>query len=92
MKPDLIINAGTAGGFKRCGGSIGDAYIGTHFKHHDRRIPIPSFIPYGIGSHKAFEVKNLIETLGLKTGVVSTANSLDHTPKVYNGNFENLSW
>jgi 5'-methylthioadenosine nucleosidase len=82
FSPDLVINAGTAGGFKRCGGNIGDSYIGTHFKHHDRRIPIPGFIEYGVGNHKAFSCKNLIDALNFKSGVVSTANSLDHTPKV----------
>ena len=37
----MIINAGTAGGFLAKGGRVGDVYVGTHLKHHDRRIPIP---------------------------------------------------
>ena len=82
LHPDVVINAGTAGGFKRQGGNIGDAYIGTHFRHHDRRIPIPGFTEYGIGHLIAFSCKNLVETHSFKTGVVSTGNSLDHTEKV----------
>ncbi len=82
LRPDIVINAGTAGGFKRIGGNIGDSYIGTHFKHHDRRIPIPGFTAYGIGSHKSYLCKNLVETHNFKSGVVSTGNSLDHTEKV----------
>ena len=40
---DLVINAGTAGGFSRKGAAIGDAFISTGIKHHDRRIAIPGF-------------------------------------------------
>lgn len=79
LKPDLIINAGTAGGFRAKGGAVGDVYIGTHMKHHDRRIPIPGFTDYGRGNHEALNVSKLISALGFKSGVVSTSNSLDHT-------------
>lgn len=41
FKPDLLISAGTAGGFKAQGGTIGDVYISKAVMHHDRRIPIP---------------------------------------------------
>lgn len=40
-KPDLVISAGTSGGFKARGGAIGTVYIGTGAINHDRRIPIP---------------------------------------------------
>ena len=33
---DLLINAGTAGGFGRMGGQIGDVYLTTAVAHHDR--------------------------------------------------------
>lgn len=59
-KPCLIINAGTAGGFHRMGGNIGDVYICNNFSHHDRRIPIPGFEKYGIGGHETIAVANLI--------------------------------
>ena len=45
LKPDLLVNAGTAGGFKAKGGAIGDVYLATAFKNHDRRIPIPVSTP-----------------------------------------------
>jgi 5'-methylthioadenosine nucleosidase len=41
LKPDLIINAGTAGGFKARGATVGDIFIASHSAFHDRRIPIP---------------------------------------------------
>jgi 5'-methylthioadenosine nucleosidase len=71
----------TAGGFKAKGAGIGDAYLVTGAKHHDRRIPIPGFTEYGIGDHTATPTPNLVAALGYKTGVVTTGNSLDHTPK-----------
>ena len=80
LAPDLVINAGTAGGFRAKGGSVGDVYIGTTLCHHDRRIPIPGFTEYGIGNHSSLECRNLIKALGCKVGVITTSNSLDHTP------------
>ena len=35
-KPDLLINAGTAGGFARMGGKIGDVYLTSAVANHDR--------------------------------------------------------
>ena len=61
LSPDLIINAGTAGGFNKKGASIGDAYICSHMKNHDRRIPIPGFTEYGTGCYTAFPSPNIIE-------------------------------
>lgn len=41
FQPDLLISAGTAGGFKAQGGAVGDVYVGSSVMNHDRRIPIP---------------------------------------------------
>ena len=79
FKPTLIINAGTAGGFKARGALIGDPFVSTAFRHHDRRIPIPGFEAYGKGNHASHPVPNLIKQLGFKCGVVTTGNSLDYT-------------
>jgi 5'-methylthioadenosine nucleosidase len=80
FNPDLVLSAGTAGGFKRVGATIGDSFIGTSFVHHDRRIPIPSFDAYGRGLRQGPSCEKLIKDLGLKSGVVSSGNSLDHCP------------
>lgn len=61
LNPDLIINAGTAGGFKKKGAAIGDAYICSHMMNHDRRIPIPGFTEYGTGSYTAYPSHNIIK-------------------------------
>ncbi|KAI9123491.1 hypothetical protein K1719_004791 [Acacia pycnantha] len=79
LKPDLIINAGTAGGFKAKGASIGDVFIVSDCAFHDRRIPIPVYDLFGVGSRKAFETPNLVKELNLKVAKLSTGDSLDMT-------------
>ena len=79
--PNLIITAGTAGGWARRGASVGDVYLNAdRFVHHDRRIDLDRFREYGIGSHPGLPVAGLAERLGYRTGVVTTANSLDESP------------
>jgi len=80
FQPDLCINAGTAGGFLKQGAQIGDIYFSTEaFRFHDRRIPIPGFDRYGIGHYPIHHLPKMIQALGLKEGVVTTANALDYT-------------
>ena len=73
----LLINAGTCGGFQRKGASIGDVFLTTAVANHDRRIPIPGFVPYGIGRLESTSVENLARHLNAKLGVCTTGNSLD---------------
>ncbi|XP_009621337.1 5'-methylthioadenosine/S-adenosylhomocysteine nucleosidase [Nicotiana tabacum] len=80
LKPDLIINAGTAGAFGAKGASIGDVFLASEVAFHDRRIPIPVFDIYGVGSRKAFATPNLLKELNLKVGKLSTGDSLDMSP------------
>ncbi|KAK4401473.1 5'-methylthioadenosine/S-adenosylhomocysteine nucleosidase 1 [Sesamum angolense] len=81
LQPDLIINAGTAGGFKEKGASIGDVYLVSDVAFHDRRIPVPVLDLYGVGSRQAFPTPNLLKELKLKVGKLSTGDSLDMTPQ-----------
>ncbi|HOP02852.1 MAG TPA: hypothetical protein PL017_05140 [Tenuifilaceae bacterium] len=77
-KPSLIINAGTAGGFKKYGANIGDVYLGSpHVCFHDRRINLPGFSEYGMGFYTTYPCEVMAKKMALKTGVVSTGNSLD---------------
>ncbi|KAF3324819.1 5'-methylthioadenosine/S-adenosylhomocysteine nucleosidase 2-like protein [Carex littledalei] len=80
FKPDLVINAGTAGGFKAKGASIGDVYLTSAVAFHDRRIPIPVFDMYGIGAKETFSCPNLLKQLNLKVGKLSTGDSMDMSP------------
>jgi len=82
LQPELIINPGTAGGFAKAGGSIGDVYLSyPMICFHDRRIPIPGFDAYGVGSYYCYDTREIAKNLGLKTGIVSTGSSLDYTDK-----------
>ncbi|XAR72738.1 Adenosylhomocysteine nucleosidase [Bertholletia excelsa] len=81
LQPDLIINAGTAGGFKAKGASIGDVFIASDIAFHDRRIPLPVKYLYGVGHRRAFPTPNLLKTLNLKVGKLSTGDSLDMCPQ-----------
>jgi 5'-methylthioadenosine nucleosidase len=76
---DLVLNAGTCGGFQRKGAEIGNVFLTTGVANHDRRIPIPPFIPYGIGRLESVAAPNLAALHSFKTGVCTTGNSLDKT-------------
>ncbi|CAL9228025.1 unnamed protein product [Arabidopsis halleri] len=80
IQPDLIINAGTAGGFKAKGACISDVYVVSTVAFHDRRIPVPVLDIYGVGMRKAFPTPNLIKELNLKVGRLSTGDSMDMSP------------
>lgn len=78
FNPDLLINAGTAGGFQEKGASIGTVYIINEcFSFHDRRIPVPGFQEYGVGNYPGASVDGISAKLNLVPGMVSTGNSLD---------------
>ncbi|XP_051132781.1 5'-methylthioadenosine/S-adenosylhomocysteine nucleosidase [Andrographis paniculata] len=81
LRPDLIINAGTAGGFKAKGASIGDVFLVSDVAFHDRRIPIPVFDLYGVGAREMYSTPNLAKELSLKVCKLSTGDSLDMTPE-----------
>ncbi|MFT3712548.1 MAG: hypothetical protein QM817_33285 [Archangium sp.] len=82
FSPSRMINAGTAGGFQKRGGAIGDVYLGASpVVFHDRRIALPGFEAMGVGSFPVESDAALAEKLGLKLGTVSTGDSLDCTPE-----------
>ncbi|GJV04375.1 nucleoside phosphorylase [Tanacetum coccineum] len=80
LKPDLFINAGTAGGFKVKGACIFDVFLVSDLAFHDRRIPIPGPDKYGLGRRKSFSTPNLVKGLNLKVCKLSTGDSLDMSP------------
>lgn len=78
-KPQLVINAGTCGGFKRKGAEIGNVYLTDAVAHHDRRIPIPNFESYGVGRLETLVADKLARDHDFKQGLCTTGNSLDYT-------------
>lgn len=82
LSPDLLVNAGTAGGFRCRGGEIGKVYLGyDKVFFHDRRIEIPGFDAYGVGAYPTPDTRALASGLGVESGAVSTGNSLDCPPQ-----------
>ena len=79
--PDLVITAGTAGGWSRHGTAVGDVFLNAErFVHHDRRIELGGFVEYGVGSYAGLAVDGLAGRLGFKVGTITTSNSLDESP------------
>ncbi|WP_251358513.1 hypothetical protein [Kangiella sp. TOML190] len=75
---DLVINAGTAGGWQTKGAKIAQVYLGkSPIRYHDHRIPIPTFEAYGRGSYPCMDTSELARKLNLTQGFISTSNSLD---------------
>lgn len=75
--PDLIISAGTAGGFAKRGAQIGTIYVSEkHFIFHDRHVPLTGFDESAIGKYPATNMQKMADDLQLKTGVISTGSSL----------------
>ena len=82
LKPDLLISAGTAGGFASRGAQIGTIYVSEeHFVYHDRHVPIVGFDESSVGKYPAAKVSRLAKNLHLKTGVISTGSSLEKSDK-----------
>lgn len=75
---DLVISAGTAGGFVSRGGEIGKVYLSrSPICFHDRRVPIDGFRESALGEHPCIDAAAIASALGYELGVVSTGDSLD---------------
>ena len=80
-QPDVVMSAGTAGGWSRSAAQIGDVFVAwPHVVRHDRRIGIEGFRDYGIGWHRVWaHSEELALHLNARKGVVTTSNSLDES-------------
>jgi 5'-methylthioadenosine nucleosidase len=80
FRPDLLVNAGTCGGFQREGASIGAVYVGGgDFLFHDRRIPLAEFEAFGVGRIPAIVDESMRMALGAESGIISTGDSFAPT-------------
>ncbi|WP_455498716.1 phosphorylase family protein [Coprobacter sp.] len=78
--PDLIINAGTAGGFASKGAQIGDVYLSDRYVvFHDRRVAIPGWDKMGQGYLPCADCRNIASRIRAKLGVCTSGSSLDIT-------------
>lgn len=80
--PDLVISAGTAGGFKTRA-EIGDVYLSEgSVRYFDRRVSItsPDYQDYAIGFYPVLrEAPQIAAALRLKTGIVVTGGSFENS-------------
>lgn len=82
LTPDLLINAGTAGGFANKDAQIGTLYTSNkYFVFHDRIVPLPGFSDAAVGRFPALDVSQLAKDLELKSGVISSGSSLEKNQK-----------
>lgn len=79
FEPDLVMNIGTAGGFKSAGGEIGSVYTGTKLQYHDHRIPVPGFEDYAKGDYEAAIPEHVKDMY--PAAIVSTGSSIDITDR-----------
>jgi len=81
FKPDLILNAGTSGGFEKRGGEIAKIIACKRTIFHDRRIPLPGYKEYGIMDLTNSINDIVAKELGIETGTLSTADSFSNIPE-----------
>src|SRR5262245_28664327 len=63
FQPDLVISAGTAGGFAARGAEIGTVYLSDdEFLFHDRIVPLAGFDAQGAGHYPAANVRTLAKS------------------------------
>jgi len=78
IKPKLLINFGTAGGFESRGWSIGEAcVISEPIVFHDRRVSIPGYQESQVGAYPVADTSRLRQALGLRSATVSSGSSLE---------------
>ena len=77
VRPSLVISVGTAGGFVKRGGYIGQVCLADSCYFHDRRIQIEAFDAYGSGNYPVVDLSDAGRSLGFQLGAVSTGNALD---------------
>lgn len=76
-RPDLLVNAGTCGGFAVRGGEIGRTYLaGEAFLYHDHHVPIPGFDAFGTARIPARRFEPVRALLELERGPVSSGAAL----------------
>jgi len=80
-QPDLIISAGTAGGFAANGSTIGEVFLSTEFVFNDRHVPLDGFEESANGHYPSFDTRSLADSLRLRRGVFSTGSSLEKSAK-----------
>jgi len=77
VQAEIVISAGTCGGFIQKGGSIGEVIVANRCVFHDHRIPLEGFEKYGFGDFPVVDMSAVAGSLGFRVGTVSTGDALD---------------
>lgn len=82
LQPDIVINSGTCGAFKKYGAEIGKVYIGSGVMFHDRRVMgDDEWGTQALGNYAlSARSKEVADALGLEMAKVTTGSSLDMQP------------
>jgi len=96
LRPKLVINAGTCGGFESRGATIGAIYVPDRYLFHDQRVALPRFgefarsaidadAPLTAGGTSApvgdpRSASAAAAAIGAARGTLATGSSLDATP------------
>jgi nucleoside phosphorylase len=82
LHPDIVINSGTCGAFKKNGAAIGEVYVANAVMFHDRRVPgDDAWGTQALGNYPVYAgAAELANSLGYKMGKVTTGSSLDMQP------------
>jgi len=78
--PDLVISAGTCGGFGAHDSHVGEVIIADRVVYHDRRMVVPGWDVYGVGDYPVVDLSAVASDHGWRIGAVTTGNSLDAPP------------
>jgi len=81
FNPDVVLNAGTSGGFQKRGGEIAKIIACKRTIFHDRRIPLPGYKEYGIMDLTNSINDVVAQELGIETGTLTTADSFSNIPE-----------
>lgn len=82
LNPDIVINSGTCGAFRKNGAEIGKVYISDSVMFHDRRVMgDDEWSTQSFGNYPVYErCKEIAAALQMPMGKVTTGSSLDIQP------------
>ncbi len=78
FQPDVLVNAGTCGGFRSGGADVGTIYVASKaFLFHDHWIPLPRFDAFGVGRIPAEPPGELVRLIDAERGIVSSGDAFE---------------
>jgi len=81
LNPQLVISAGTAGGFRAQQANIGTSYLSEgNFIFHDRHVPMAGFDKSAMGFYPSANTDYFAKKLNFPQGMISTGSSLKKLP------------